>query len=348
MANRIELFLADEDPIYLEKLALYLMERKNMFQLHTFSDRHSLERALTDRTERIDILAVSEYMDSATVQQSHAKVKIVLTEDDRPAKDGSLTVSKFQKTEKLTEQLLQAFQKQSGQLDERRKAGSDAVLIGVYSPIGGSGKTTLAVLLARAFATLQLGAFYCDMERITALPQQTEPGKSLSHVLLALQTKGADLQTQIRNNTIRTASGILTFAAPESTLEWNEVDPAAIERLIQALTGMEGCDAVIVDLDSELNADKLRLLSRCDAVLMPVTGDATARRKASALKEELDLHAATYSVLASRIVCLENKGGKDLPNSVPYDAAYTSLADCMSHAPIPQVLIRLAQRWKKR
>lgn len=348
MANRIELYLVDEDTAYLDRLAIYLIRQKNMFELHAFSSLEKAEDALRAPGLRVDILAVSERMDLEALGRTPAKVKIVLSEQDGgAAPEGYPYLNKFQKTESLVTQMLQAYEKATGQIQRSAKAQA-ARVFGVYSPAGGVGKTTAALLLARALAGRGVRTFYFSAEHIASFERNGPQGVSLSNVLLALQEKKSNLELQIRANIVEDGKhGIQMFAAPESTLEWNEVGGDAARRLLEALASMGLAEAVVLDLDGELHAEKTALLGYCDRILVPVSEEDGARRKAEALRRELELHAAELSALAGRMVYVQNKARTVDAETIPFNAAYASLEQCMDDAPIPPVLLRLAQEWMR-
>lgn len=347
MVNKIELYLADDDAVYLERLSMYLLSKRNMFQLHTFSEFEKLENAVRDGNARIDILAVSEQFQQLITEKINAKVRILLCEQsDGGETDGWLHVNKFQKTDNLIAQLLQAYEQETGQPYACSKGSTAARIWGVYSPIGGVGKTAFALLLSRAAVKAGAKAFYLNMEYISSFQRDGAQGQSLSNVFLALDTKGANLEPPIRANTVQEEqNGVSMFAAPESTLEWNDIGIDKAHRLLTTLSGMVMADVIIIDFDGELNADKVGLLQRCDHVLVPVQMGDSAERKLQAFRRELDLQSAQMSALASRLLYVQNRSDKAGDASVPYDAVYASLDQCFSTAPVPPVLTRIAQEW---
>ncbi len=347
MVNKIELYLADDDAVYLERLSMYLLSKRNMFQLHTFSEFEKLENAVRDGNARIDILAVSEQFQQLITEKINAKVRILLCEQsDGGETDGWLHVNKFQKTDNLIAQLLQAYEQETGQPYACSKGSTAARIWGVYSPIGGVGKTAFALLLSRAAVKAGAKAFYLNMEYISSFQRDGAQGQSLSNVFLALDTKGANLEPPIRANTVQEEqNGVSMFAAPESTLEWNDIGIDKAHRLLTTLSGMVMADVIIIDFDGELNADKVGLLQRCDHVLVPVQMGDSAERKLQAFRRELDLQSAQMSALASRLLYVQNRSDKAGDASVPCDAVYASLDQCFSTAPVPPVLTRIAQEW---
>ena len=350
MINKIELYLADEDTLYLERLSMYLLSKRNMFQLHTFSDCKKLECAIEESKTRIDILAVSEQFQNKVAERIAAKVKVLLCDQlDTGVENGWLHINKFQKTDHLVAQLLQAYEKETGQLKMHIQGKGSCQIWGVYSPIGGSGKTAVSLLLSRAAIKAGFKVFYCNMEHICSFQRKGGQGSSLSNVLLALQTKGSNLELQINiNSVIDDRSGISMFAGPESTLEWNEVNAEDVRRLLSALSNTGIADIIVLDFDSELNADKVTYLQCCDHILMAVQKGDAAEKKLQVFRRELELRAAEFSAMSERIRYVENKAQQVTDAGIPFDAVFASLEQCASSAPIPPILLQIAKEWARR
>jgi cellulose biosynthesis protein BcsQ len=349
MANKIELFLIDEDDDYLDRVSMYILKKKNMFNLHIFSDAENIESALRENTSRIDILAVSEKMNGKIADTIDASVRLLLCDTSEKDPSGNfIRINKFQKTENLVNDLLQAFEKSTGKTGRIADESGQTKITGVYSPCGGSGKTTLALLISRAFKELGKKTMYLNFEKITSLKKNDNQGKSLSNVFLALQIKGSNLGDHIKNNILEDAySGIYYFASPESTLEWNEAGENAEKLIVETLINMRLFDVIVMDFESELNRKNLSLLNYCGHILTPYTSEDSSYRKVNALKEELELHSAEYSSLSHKINYVNNKAVQGRGNVVFYDEAYTKIDRCMKDAPIPPVLTELAKEWSK-
>lgn len=346
MSNKIELYICDGDDIYLEKLRIYLITKKSMFNVHTFSDGIQLKNAVDSARNRVDILAVSYDTYSDSVDEIPAIVKIILSEgyeNDLPEK--YIVVNKFQKTENLINNILKTFEKNSDQFT-LSEAVMQSKIIGVYSPVGGCGKTALSLLIARAFRSMGSSVFYLNMERICSITNESRDDASLSNIFFGIKSKGTDLAQLIDENIISDASGISMFARPESYLEWNELNEEQRKSLVMQLHASGKFDIVVIDFDSELNNEKLEMLSLCNHILVPFTDEDHSHKKIDLMKHELDLHSARLSSVAGKMEYIRNKvSDRYDPEAVQFSGEYTKLDNCIGGARIPDNIMSIARKW---
>lgn len=349
MSNKIELYICDSDDVYLEKLRMYLITKKNMFNVHTFSNCIQLKNAAEMSKNRVDILAVSSDVYLSDIDDISSVVKIILSEGyENNIPDEYVIINKFQKTENLINNILKTFEKNSDQFTL-----NDAVLqskiIGVYSPAGGCGKTVLSLLLSRALKMIGSNVFYLNMERIASITAESENNASLSNVFFGIKSKGTDLAQLIDENIVEDSrSGIFMFARPESCLEWNEINEEQRKSIIMQLYGSGKFDAIVIDLDSELNNEKIEIMSLCTHILVPYTDDDNSARKIQMMKHELDLHSAKLSSIARKMKYIRNKASDNYDaDAVYFSNEFTNFDSCMSNARIPDVMIRTAKKWSE-
>ena len=347
MSNKIELYICDSDDIYLEKLRMYLITKKSMFNVHTFSDVIKLKDAVDATRSRVDILAVSldTYLDA--IDEIPAIVKIILSEGyENNIPEKYLIINKFQKTENLINDILKNFERNSGQFTFDDNV-IQSKITGIYSPAGGCGKTALSLLLARAFKTLGLNVFYLNMEHICSIPCEIRNEGSLSNIFFGLRSKGTDLFKLINENIVSDViQGISMFAPPESYLEWNEINEEQRRSLIMQLYESGKYDVIVIDFDSEFNSEKTELLSLCNYILVPYTDDDHSEKKISAMKHELDLHSASMSSIAGKMKYLRNGTSDNYDtDAIQFRDEYTKLENCMINAAIPDVIMNIARKW---
>lgn len=347
MSNKIELYICDSDDIYLEKLRIYLITKKSMFNIHTFSDSAQLKNVVDTTRNRIDILAVSYDTYSDSVDEISAIVKIILSEgyeNDLPGK--YIVVNKFQKTENLINNILKIFEKNSDQFT-LNEAASQSKIVGVYSPVGGCGKTALSLLLARAFKNLGLNVFYLNVERICSITQESRDNASLSNVFFGIKSKGTEVLSLINENIVNdSASGVSMFACPESYLEWNELNAEQRRTLITQIYESGKFDIIVIDFDSELNGEKLDMLSLYNHILVPFTDEDYSNKKIQVMKHELDLHSAKLSAIAGKMEYIRNKvSDRYDPEAVQFSGEYTKLDNCIGGARIPDTIMNIARKW---
>jgi cellulose biosynthesis protein BcsQ len=290
---KINIVLADFDELYLNKLADYFMEKAGMFDVCSFTSKESLGKYISDRQNKVDIILFAEELSDEAINAHEIPVKIFLSDGTFSGVTGFETVNKYQKTEKLVNTILMIYAEKTGRVEAVTTGDKKTKVIGVYSPVGGCGKTTMALALAMDLAGRGKRVFYLNYEIINSTTEllNTAPGGSLSDVLLAVKTKGANVGLRVMANKYADSATKISFInPPESALEINELTVAEQIRLIRELDALGEFDAVIVDFDSGFSASKADLLDVCDAILMPFTEDGVSLGKIRLLMNEFRMH----------------------------------------------------------
>ncbi|MNJ51710.1 CobQ/CobB/MinD/ParA nucleotide binding domain protein [compost metagenome] len=163
-----------------------------------------------------------------------------------------------------------------------------AVVIAVYSTVGGCGKTTVALNLVRQLATEGRNIFYLNLETIrSALVDGTENGRQdrkglaeLLYDLKAVKDRNESLQLPVSAYAFRdTTLQADTFDLPDNLDEMLEMEGEDTKELIDYIVNSGKYDGVIVDVDSCPNARTNRVLEHADRVVWLVTDNKDVMRK---------------------------------------------------------------------
>ena len=306
--EKINIVIAEKDTFYLNQLANYILKSTQPFEVFTFSRQESLERFLRQGEERVDILLLSEEMLCGAADGCSAGVKIVLTESEQEC-DGYELVKKYQKTSALISEVMLLYGRNAGKKSRLLRGDKETCFVGVWSPAGGSGKTTLALLLARQLGLAKKKVFYLNLERVDStrdlLP--SEARISVSDLLVAAQSKEAGIGLRVLSGMCTPPRlGFSYVNPPESSLEFNEVALEEQEALLEELEGR--FDFVVLDFESELNGEKLELLDQCDWIAMPFAPDALGVGKLLRFFREAALRGE-LSALSDKILYVANRVG---------------------------------------
>ena len=316
---KIRIALADTDELYLNKLADYFMEKANQFSACFFSAKESFAKYILDCqnsncNDKADIIVFSEDFVDDTLLTADFTAKILFTDNSFSNISGFDIVNKYQKTELLVNALLLIYAEKTGHLEALKNSGKITKIIGVYSPVGGCGKTTIALMLAMLLADSEKRVFYLNYEIInsTAYFLNTAPHGSLTDVLLSLKTKGANTGLRLLANVFTDNRTKISFINPaESALEINELTLAEQIKLFQALVELYEFDYIVTDFDSGFPHFKQDLLQCCDFILMPTTLEKTSLSKISLLLKELTMRPELEE-LFSKIYLAANKADNQL------------------------------------
>lgn len=309
---KISIVIADEDSLYLKQLTNYLVKETDNFEVYAFGSKGSLCSFLADGTVEVDILLLTEGMICPETDNC-AAVKILLAEDNWQHM-GYESVAKYQKTADLLKQVTLVFGTHSSRADELIRGTRSSKIIGVYSPVGGSGKTSIALLLAHCIGLRGKRAFYLNYERVDStrelLAAKAQIG--VSELLVAVHAKEQNIGLSLLTKLYEAPKLGFAYVNPaDSGLEFNEVPLDEQMELVSQLSRTNSFDAVILDFDSELSIDKLQLLGCCDSVVTPFLPDVISLNKLKQFLHELKLRGEENALLG-KTQFVGNKMGTNL------------------------------------
>lgn len=303
---KIHIVIADRDELYLNHMTNYMMEKEPQFEIFAFSNEDSLYRFL-EGEQKVDILLLDfQTMDMDRAAGVQVPLKMIMSAEEE-AETGFISVKKFQKTENLINEILFKYAEATGKT-ESVKGSHQTKLAAFYSPVGGSGVTTLALSTALVAAAQGIRTCYLNLEDIDStggiLPQT--PGR-MSDVYLALKVKSANVGLKFRSCCGREPNtGLVYITGPGSLTDMMDVTGEDFQRLLEEIERLGEYDLLVLDLGSGFNEEKICMLKQCDCILMPVVADKLAIRKIQMLYHEEELHDQFHSII-ERIQLIINK-----------------------------------------
>ena len=152
---------------------------------------------------------------------------------------------------------------------------SDTSVIMLYSAAGGSGKTTLALLLAQAYADQAKKVFYLNLEgyHSTTLFLKGQSSSNFSQVLYYLKNGDINLASRVRTlRSIDESTNIYYFEPSKNIMDTSELDATDIKLLIKAIKDSDQYDFIIIDSPSIINSSSVTLLKESNKVVLISTG----------------------------------------------------------------------------
>lgn len=337
---KINIVIADSDELYLNMLSNYLIEKNSQFDVCSFSAEESFVKYISDRNNKIDIVLFAENFLCDGIFTSDVKVKVILSDGTFIETKGFEIVNKYQKAEKLINDILMIYADKTGRVEAVSKGNKNTKIVGVYSPVGGSGKTTLALSLSNAISSMGMKVLYFNAEKINSTigVLDVAPTGNLSDVFLAVKTKGANIGLKIIANKYTDPKTQINYInPPDSAMEFNELTIDDFKKLIKEVDALSEFDVVIVDMASEYTNTKIEIMSDFDVILTPFTADTLSINKIKQYLNEFKLHSDLSEIFAkttlianktdansmSQINCSGILEIKQLVANIPFSPAFS-------------------------
>lgn len=307
---KINVVLTDTDELYLNRLTNYLIQNADSFNISSFTSKEILNEFLANKANKVDILIIPEQFINESIESIDIPAKIILSEGSSNRKiEGFEYINKYQKADKFVSDILLIFAEKTGRIGAITKGDKNTKIIGLYSPVGGSGKTTIALALSALCASLGLTVLYLNFERINSATAffAEAPSGNMSDIFLALKTKGANLGLKIISNRYADpVSKIHYINSPESAMEYNELSEKEVANLLREIDTLAEYNIVFVDMQSSFDTYTLNLLLGCDQIVVPFSQDALSLAKMNAFLNETRFHE-NLSNLVSKSHLVANK-----------------------------------------
>ena len=271
----IRIACADTNTEYLERL-IDVLEDSAELHLSMYSDAAILrENAFLGR---FDVLLLDPSMYSRDLPIDKIPVTIMLAGENRiPYECETLpAIRKYQHIANIRRDILEICSKNPKFGGTSNGPGGSAAVVAVYSPIGGAGKTTAALVAAARLAVHGKRALYINLEHFSSdgfyLPSQSSDS-GLSAIMEQLGEKGVDL---FMKSCIRTkADNFFYIKHFDSPNDWTVMTGEECSALLVLLRQSGAFDVIIADLDSAYDektaavfnaADKILLVDRADKI----------------------------------------------------------------------------------
>lgn len=284
----IKLVLAVQEEEYIEPFLQYVhaSEFDRRLVVTAFSRKEAFAQYMLESGGEIDaVLGDRTFLEAAEGMKRPGLYFIELGEGGGPQHSDRLRVDKYQSLHQLLAAVIELVQGGSG---KEGRTGGQPWVIGVYSTVGGLGKTTVALHLARQLATEGEKVFYLNLETVGSAPpfagqrtKEEKPGLArLLYDLKAAEDRREPPRSPISSYACR--HPVLqgdTLAPPDNLNELLEMERKDTVELIDYIAGSGLYDSVIVDMDSFPDGRAEAVLERADRVVWIVTDDWGVMRK---------------------------------------------------------------------
>lgn len=261
---------ADVDESYLIPLELQFLEE--------FGDRIDLELITQEAyfleyfitAKQIDVLVVGERWYNSQLQRHNITNIFFLTERDTASDTGSSNVIELFKYSAIRDIYFRIITNSSGAVMGALTEKKETQVVLVYSPIGGSGKTTLALGLCGHLHKRFKRVLYLNAEHLNGFQHYFPGALPLpANLYDALRTGGTSLYQAMEPFL---AQGDVPYFPPfRVALSSLDFPLSVYQTILSALRKSGEYDVIIVDVDTAFDEDKAMLIRNADKVVLLAT-----------------------------------------------------------------------------
>lgn len=277
----------DEDPFYAERLSDYVNRKeKGIFKAQAFTSKQRLEEFA--RGNDIDVLLTGVPVNTEEISELRGAQKIYLTEE--PIGSGGrkeTEIYKYQSGDDIIREVMAAYCELPGVksvfpgLAEKEKR-----IIGVYSPVGRCGKTSLSLAMGQVLAKDEK-VLFITLDTFTGFSQLLDEQwkRDLSDLLYYYKQGRFHA---LRLNSIIYYLGDMAWIPPlRYPDDYSQVSAEEIaDFLLQILNG-SSYETIILDI-GDYDRQVLPILNACQVVYVPVKEDLVSQAKLKEFEHYVD------------------------------------------------------------
>ncbi|GMQ57659.1 hypothetical protein AN1V17_20540 [Vallitalea sediminicola] len=269
---RLNVIIVDKDKGYLNAISRFLSSwNETEYNVISFTEKELLIKYL--ETKKADILLISPKLMTEEIDLTNVQMTIINTPDRVP--ENLLTypyINKYQPGDIIARELISIFSKYSNdEIIVKNNNNVEAKVIGIYSPVGGSGKTTVSVGLSKEYALKGIKTLFISLEEMASYSAILDCNNTnnFSDLLYYIKQKNKNLIMKIeglKNTDVN--SGMDYFSPPYCYKDIHEVSAKEWIDLIEYIKNNSNYARIVIDFDSNINDKNLEILRICDEVLL--------------------------------------------------------------------------------
>jgi len=248
----ISIAIVDKNREYLDRLVEVLQEYKEL-TVSLFTSAERLEQVL--QTKKIDIVLFDPDISEDEVKFNGCGLGICLYSDE--AQNTTLysdvpKVLKYQRVSMLYKEIVKLYAEKAnisfdfGDLKTTR-------MLAVYSPIGGCGKTTIALAMASKMASYGKNVLYLNLEQLSS-SVCVNPAKEDGLIsLVEAVNENVNFELKMKGLMKKGINGILYVEGFERIVDYNTVTQEEARNVLDNIRKSDVCDIVIVDMNSYID-----------------------------------------------------------------------------------------------
>ena len=263
--------ICDLEPEYACDFTEYLTHRKNLpFEVHAFTSAEGFLEFEKDHA--VELLLISARALNARIRERPIGKIVVLSEGNADRQSPYSQVCKYQSSSQVLRETLQAYSESSTAAAIFPILKNTTQVFGVYSPAGGSGKTSFSLALAQELAR-QKPTLYLNLEGCSGLAEVLDC--TSAHTLSDLLYFAHQKETGIihRLNSMAQSFGPLDYIPPVRLAEdLHQASWEDLQYLLRQILTQTAYEALVLEIGDE-SEYLIPLLETCTKIFMPVRQD---------------------------------------------------------------------------
>lgn len=290
--GRINLYIIHKDKNYVKSLSDYIMFcHSRLFQVYSSTEESRITEIISREMRQEDVCLISPEIYRSLPWEEKEGLFILLTDGNNDILPGNLReISRYQLGDVIVGSILRIYSEQNHQHMVLPTGSKRTKVIAVYSPAGGTGKTSVAVGASIQCAWEGKCIFYLNLEDIASTSLYFNGGSEggLSQALFYIQERGKNAAIKIEGlKCIEPRYKVHYFSPHDCALDITEERGNHLANLIGEIKNTLQYDRIFIDMSSGMNRNNFTILNTCDRILLLTVQDPIVQTKVKLFYKEL-------------------------------------------------------------
>ncbi len=271
------LWIADSQEAFAKAFMEYAnLKEDRLFQVRMCTEKEQLLQAFAG--EEIEILLITAEWYPVCKDRIKGECVIFLSEGSLPSELRMYpAVYKYQSAENILREVLYYYSEQCEEDICLTGIRRDNRVIGVYSPVGGSGKTVFALTLGQILAESK-NVLYLNLEECSGLSELSGNNSwNLSDLIYFFRQKKSSFLYRL-NSMVRKWDRLDYVPACDSYMDFRQITVEEWQKLLHLIRVQSDYQAVILDMGN-MAGHEPDLLRQCDGIYVPAGTDLISQAK---------------------------------------------------------------------
>lgn len=297
----IKIAVVDNDRNYLERL-FAILQQYNELTISIYTKADTFREAMDSNNFQI-VLFNPDVSDEQLVFPSKT-MSICLWSDDCT----NITwypsfpkVQKYQRISNIYKEVIKNYAQYAKDNGTDFLGETGCSVIAVYSPVGGSGKTTIALSLAKLISKKKKRVLFLSVEQFNSSSFYYEIKEEGITKLVETLNEGTNFILNLKGILKQTEEGIFYIEGFSRLVDYEDVNQEEITEVIQRIKQSGVCDYIVIDTGSFLDSVNKTVLTKADKIVLVQRSGELAD-----IKMNMFIEQVWFDELKSRSVVVQN------------------------------------------
>lgn len=308
----IKTAIIDNDVNYLERLS-GVMQQYDELSISVFSRIDSFQQAMD--LNDFQIVLFNPDISGRPLQFSPKTMPICLCSEETTNKKiypGVLAIQKFQRISNIYKEIIKNYAEYASDFGMEYFKGGNTKVIAVHSPVGGCGKTTVALAIARKVQALNKRVLFLSVEQCNSSSLYCTIQEEGITQLVESVNGGSNFELKLKGIMKQNNEGIFYIEGFNRLVDYDDVSHEELEDIIKKIKLCNGCDYIIVDTGSTLDAVNKTVLENSDKIVLVQRGGELADIKTEMFDKQVMINELKNRMCVIKNFATQNMRGYEM------------------------------------